>query len=481
MPFFNHAPTRSAVGHRSGTSFLAAALSIIILLTAPEAMAIGQQEEIILGRKVHSEISSEDIIFDDPLVNAYFQKVCQRVLKAAGQQPFPYHFSIIKSPYLNAFAVPGGYIYLHTGTIESLVNEGQMAAILAHEIAHITSRHFYRRSEAARTASLLNLAGLIAGIALAASGGGGQNTAALGQAMMIGTTGATIQAMLANSRTDETEADSKGRNYMLKAGYHPKDMYGAFKIMNEKSYQLSANIPSYLSTHPGLSSRLASTFSDQAGVPDSPLDPTYLAIRDRVMALTGSPNRTRDFFARRLAANPEDHAALNGLGLVAAREMSFAPAKKNLARASELAPDSAQYLADLGELALQVRQPQEAITHFEAALKKDSNHLLAILGLARCYELTGRNNEAATMYDRALAAAKLDYPPAKELAGRFFSQNGQTAKGHFLMSEFYELTGNLKDSIFHCEAAVKDPKGSRYTSVCERRQRDLKELIDKKI
>ncbi|MDR2443622.1 MAG: M48 family metalloprotease, partial [Deltaproteobacteria bacterium] len=190
----------------------------LILLQASQAAALSQQDEIIIGRKVHTEIASEGLIYDDPIVNAYFQAVCQRVLKAAGKQPFPYHFYIIKSSYLNAFAVPGGYIYLHTGTIDTLENEGQMAAILAHEIAHITSRHFARRSEGARSASLLNLAGLIAGIALAASGGGGQNTAALGQALMIGSTGATIQAMLANSRADETEADSKGRNYMLKAG-----------------------------------------------------------------------------------------------------------------------------------------------------------------------------------------------------------------------------------------------------------------------
>ena len=469
-------------GPRRGPSALLAALLtpavlLMAVLQSVPALAVTQKEEIELGNQVRAEIAASGLVFDDPFVNAYFRRVCERVLKAAGRQPYPYHFSIIKSASLNAFAVPGGHIYLNTGTTESLENEGQMAAILAHEVAHVTSRHFARRSEAARASSLLNLAGLLAGVALAAAGGGGQNTAALGQALIMGSTGANIQAMLANSRTDETEADTKGRDYMINAGYNPRDMYGAFKIMNERSYQLAGNVPGYLSTHPGLSQRLASTFADQSSAPPAPKDEDFLAVRDRVIALTGPVERARNFFTRRLEADPSDASANNGLGLVEARELNYARAETLLSKAVELDPGQARYLSDLAELALRMRRPDEAVRRFEAARKAGGDTLLATVGLARAYELTGRDRDAAAMYDKAVSAAGEDYPPALDLAGQFFGRYGQQAKGHFLLSNYYAQTGRFSDSLFHCGAAVKAAGGYNYQSRCDQRTRDLEDVM----
>jgi predicted Zn-dependent protease len=444
---------------------------------ANTALAITQKEELEIGRQVQAEIAASGLIFDDPFVSAFYRRVCDRVLKAAGRQPYPYRFSLIRSPALNAFAVPGGHIYLNTGTIESLENEGQMAAILAHEVAHVTSRHFARRSEAARASSLLSLAGLLAGVALAAAGGGGQNTAALGQALILGSTGANIQAMLANSRADETEADSKGRDYMIKAGYNPRDMFGAFKIMNERSYQLVGNVPGYLSTHPGLASRLASTFADQVAAPPAPRDEGFLAVRDRVIALTGGVQRARSYFGRRLESDPADASALNGLGLVEARELNFSAAERHLAKAAELSPGQGRYLSDLGDLALQMRRPEEAVKRFEAARRAGSDNLPATVGLARAYELTGRDREAASMYDQAVKAAGENYPPALEQAGQFFGRYGQQAKGHFLLSNFYVQIGKFRDSLFHCGAAALAPNGLGYKAACEQRARDLEDVM----
>ncbi|MDR1546380.1 MAG: M48 family metalloprotease [Deltaproteobacteria bacterium] len=442
------------------------------LVRSPAAQALSQQEEIELGREVRAQLAAQQAFFDDPIANAYFQRVCARVLKAAGPLPHPFSFYLINSDSLNAFAIPGGFIFLHTETVSSLENEGQLAAILSHEVAHITSRHFARRSEAARSASMLNLAGLLAGVLLASSGSGGQNTGALGQALLIGTTGATIQAMLANSRADETEADAKGRAYMIKAGYNPRDMFGAFRIMNEKSYQLSGQLPGYLSTHPGLSSRLASTFADQAAAPPAPPDPKYQAVKDRVMALTAQPRRIRDVFGKRLAEDPDDASAHHALGLLAMREMSYAQAEKSFNRAVELQPNRGEYLSDLGELALKRRKPQEAVKSFEAARRGGELGLQTTLGLARAYELTNRKKEAAPLYDEAAAEAGDFSPRALELAGRFFGQNGQLAKGHFLLADYFIASGQAKDAAFHCRTAQQSPGGAGYKTLCEQKLRD---------
>ena len=455
----------------------AAVLALVLTALSTPASAVSQKEELELGRRVHAEIAAEGLLFDDPFIGGYFRKGSQRGLKAAGSEPYPYHFSIVKSPYLNAFAVPGGYIYLHTGTINSLENEGQMAAILSHEVAHVTSRHFARRSEAAASMNLLTLAGVIAGVALASSGGGGQNTAALGEALIFGSPGATVQKMLAHSRADETEADSKGRDYMIKAGYNPRDMYGAFKIMHNNSYQLSNKIPGYLSTHPGLSARLASTFADQAAAPKAEPDPVFQGIKDRTMALTGSPARARTLFNRRIEADPNDASALNGLGLLAAREMNYPQAEKLLTKAAELKPGEARFLTDLGDLALSMRKPEEAVRRYEQARKLGGENLLATLGLARAFELTGRVKEAATLYDKAVTEAGDDYPPALEMAGRFYGQYGQAAKGHFVLSSYFAQTGRFTDSLFHCGAALDSPNGMSYKARCDQRGRDLEDVM----
>ncbi|MDR2339773.1 MAG: M48 family metalloprotease [Deltaproteobacteria bacterium] len=476
----NPGKARPANGTPARIAYLLASLAILAILVGlfrpGELHAINQKEELELGRAVHLQIAKDDALFSDPYVNQYFQKVAGRLVRAAPKQSFPFHFYLVKSNTLNAFAVPGGYIYFHTETINSLENEGQMAAILAHEIAHITSRHFSRRAEKSSAMTMASLAGIVAGALLASSGG--HNSAALGQAVMLGATGATIQSMLANSRADESEADRKGRDYMLKAGYHPKDMYGAFRIMNEKSFSLSSKIPSYLSTHPGISSRLASTFADQENAPKSPPDPAFLAVRDRVLALTAAPERAINTFQARLKENPADASALHGLGLVATRSNRFQQAEKYFRDALAASPGNGEYLSDLGALYFQLRKPEQALTEYQAALKSGDGTPQTCLGLARTSEILGKTAEAASYYDRAVSAAGENFPPALEAAGTFFMKRGENAKGHFILGNYFIQMGKIKEAVFHYEAALKTP--SPYTAQINQIMRDLEPFTDKK-
>jgi predicted Zn-dependent protease len=434
-------------------------------------------EEIKLGREVHMEIAKEGMLFDDPYVLRYYQKVCNKLLKVIGPQEQPFQFHLILSDSLNAFAVPGGYIYFHTETFNSLENEGQMAAILAHEIAHITSKHFSLRAEKNAAASLANLAGLIAGAVLMSSGG--HNSAALGQAVLMGSAGASVQSMLANSRADESEADRKGRSYMIKAGYNPRDMYGAFKIMNEKSFNISSSIPSYMSTHPGISQRLASTLSDQASAPKAPVDKEYLEIRDRVLALTANTERARNVFMKRLEDDPKDASALHALGLLAVRNMNFSQAEKYYKDALEIIPNKGEYLSDLGNLSFDRRKYDEAVKYFSDALKSGDRTPRTTLGLARSYELLGKNREASINYDAAVESAGNLYPQALEIAGLFFTTKGDQAKGHYILGNYYLQTGRPREAVFHYQETLKLPNSQKYKFRVEQLLRDLDAFMGK--
>jgi predicted Zn-dependent protease len=461
----------------SGHQGLGGSITLAGLLPGT-AHAVTQQEEIELGRQVHMEIASQGAIFTDPYVVQYFMRVCQKLLRAAGPQSVPFTFSLVFSNSLNAFAVPGGYVYMHTETINSLENEGQMAAILAHEIAHITSRHFALRAEKNQVSSIAGFAGMIAGALIMSQGGG--SGAALGQALMLGSSGAAMQSMLANSRADESEADRKGRQYMIKAGYNPRDMYGAFRIMNDKSFSLSSKIPTYMSTHPGIPSRLASTFADQQEAPPAPPDPIYMAMRDRVMAITGDPARVRSVMNTRLKDNPRDASALHALGVLAQRSKNLTQADKFYTQALEISPGNGEYLSDAGDLAYERRKPDEAVKLYSEARRRGDSTPQTILGLARAYEMLGREAEAARAYDQAVEAAGTLYPRALEMAGLYFSRKGDAVKGHWLLGEYFNQTGDVKDASFHYGEVAKLPGGARYKSRAEQHVRDLEEILKKK-
>ena len=437
------------------------------------AGTVTPQQERELGQRFHLKIAATGAIMDDPIVNQYFKKLTGRVMRGAGLKADQYNFYIVRSNGINAFAVPGGYIYMHTETIISLENEGQLASILGHEVAHITSRHYARRLESSSSLSMAALAGMLVGALVATQGGGGNNIGALGQALIVGTGGGTISAMLANSREDEAEADAKGKQYISRAGYNPRDMYGAFKIMSNKTFKGSNEIPTYLTTHPALTSRLATTYKDYENAPPSPPDQAYQAFRDRVLALSGEPQRVRNVFTKRRNSNPNDHSAIHGLGLLAARQQSLPLADDLMGKALVLAPGNKEYLADLGDLALKRRKPAEAKNYYE---KAGQDNRQAVLGLARATELLGDRNRAATLYDRAVGMDKDVYPEALEMAGRFYGNIGQKGKGHYYLARYFASKGDLDKAIFHYKETAKQADAGKYKTMASRESGRLEEL-----
>lgn len=426
------------------------------------AAPVTLKKEQELGKRFHLKIAAAGVLMDDPIANNYYKAIAARIMKGAGLRPDQYNFYIINSDGINAFAVPGGYIYMHTETIISLENEGQLASILGHEVAHITSRHYARRMESASSMSMATLASMLVGVFVASQGG---SSAALGQALMVGGTGATIQSMLANSREDEAEADAKGRQYLTKAGYNPRDMYKAFRIMADKTFQTNRDVPTYLTTHPALTSRLATTFKDYENSPPSPPDQRYQAFRDRVLGLSGEARRVQSILTRRLNANKGDHSALHALGLLAARQQNLPEADKLMTQALALAPGNREYLADLGDLALRRRKPAEARQYYE---KAGQDNRQAVLGLARASELLGDQKQAATFYDRAVNMDTTPYPEALELAGRFFGQAGQPAKGHYYLARYFASRGNMDQAIFHYKETAKRSDAGQYKAIANR-------------
>jgi len=235
------------------------ALMLCLLLPAQAQALFGSitaADEIEMGKKFDETIRKQMGFVDDPEINLYVKSVVDRVAAQLPPQPYPIRSAVVANNSMNAFAIPGGYIYIFTGLILGVENEAELAAVISHELGHVTQHHVARRMEQMKYINIASLTGMVAGVLLGASGSGG-NTSSLGQALSMGSMAGGQSAFLMYTRENENEADNVGLSYLTRAGYNPKAMPMTFEIMNRQRWFMSGdNIPSYLSTHPGLTERI---------------------------------------------------------------------------------------------------------------------------------------------------------------------------------------------------------------------------------
>ncbi len=217
-------------------------------------MTISDEEKI--GKEFDTKAQSMLLFVEDPEITSYVKDIIARLAREDKILPFRIKTRIVQNSAINAFAVPGGYIYVFTGLIENLNTEDEFAAVLAHEIAHVSRRHVAKRAEQTKLTNIISLTTLIAGALLGASGG--ENSQNIAGALILGGQAAATQSFLNYTRENEQDADHHGIETLIAANYNPKAMVSTFQIMYEKvRLYINSNIPSYLSTHPALLERVS--------------------------------------------------------------------------------------------------------------------------------------------------------------------------------------------------------------------------------
>lgn len=221
------------------------------------------EQDIQLGEASAEEIMRQVVVLHDERTGAYVQRLGERVAAAAPGYKFPYKFVVVDSPEVNAFALPGGYVFVNEGAIEAARTEGELAGVLAHEIAHVSLRHGTTqasRAYLARTAlSVIN------------------TVAAVGQgdfwrvAAVAGGAG-TNRFFLRSNRAAELQADAEGARLLAETGFDPRDMADFFERLNEREGERE---DSNASDHPDPTSRVE-------------------AIGKVIASLGQTPARTRD-------------------------------------------------------------------------------------------------------------------------------------------------------------------------------------------
>jgi len=211
---------------------------------------LDQQKEKFIGEKVYREVHRQMPTVQDAWLEDQFLQVFSGILSQT-QLGQPIGLVIIKDPQINAFAVPGGLFALNTGLITSAKNLDEIAGVMAHEIAHVSQRHYSRSQEAFKGQGLLALAGILVGAAIASQADGNA-----GAAVMMGTQAALMDKQLSYSRNQEREADRIGMQFMYSAGYNPQSMADYFETMHRATSRVSF-LPDFWFTHPLTTERMS--------------------------------------------------------------------------------------------------------------------------------------------------------------------------------------------------------------------------------
>ena len=251
----------------------------LLLAAAAAITLVSVEQEIEIGREANAQIRKEMPELTDAQVRSYVRDVGRRLAQAAPGPKYPYSFSIVNYRQINAFALPGGPVWIHRGVLQAAANESQVAAVLAHEIAHIAQRHAADQL----TAGVLADFGLgVLGAFLGNSGGAGAAQMAAGFI--------ANGVFLKFSRDDEREADRVGLQILRRAGWDGRGMVELFEMLRRESNRDPVAVEAFFSSHPAPKDRIAELQADVARGKGGRRDtPQFQAVKTRLLKMRPAP------------------------------------------------------------------------------------------------------------------------------------------------------------------------------------------------
>ena len=428
-------------------------------------------DERELGAFFMRQIRAQLPVVNDPEIEGYIQNLGYSLVSGASQGTTNFHFFVIADPVVNAFAIPGGYIGVHSGLIANTESESELASVMAHEIAHVTQRHIARAIAAAEGTQYATLAAVIAGILI-----GTQNSQA-GQAAIAGASAAGAQSQINFTRTNEKEADRVGIAMLAKAGYNPRAMPTFFEKLDTASRYYSRP-PEFLSTHPVTTSRIADSRGRAEQYPYKQYvdSMSYGLMRAKLrVTTTDSPARV---LANYEAELKEERAGdrspvLYGRALALARLGKSERASEELRKLVATHPERVRFRVALAKQQLASGNIEQALATYQDTygLFPDSKQLV------RAYVdalLRNDKGERALVilddYSRLYAKDATLY----RLEAEAFRQTGKVMNSRMALAEHYYRNGELNAAIHQLQLASNEPGGDFYQN--SRLDARLKEL-----
>ncbi|MDD9858702.1 MAG: M48 family metalloprotease [Gammaproteobacteria bacterium] len=435
-------------------------------------------QEKRIGDQFRRQLFSDPTYIGDLEVNTYMGRLGSQIARNASLRGMPISVHLVRNPVLNAFAVPGGHITFHTGLILAADDENELAAVMAHEIAHVSQRHLPRMVAKMEAGRLPAAAAILASIVV-----GGQT----GLAGLTVANAALLSHQLSFTRSFEREADAIGIKLLTDSGFDPTAMARFFGKLQGPS-GLSDEGPEYLRTHPLSYTRIAEAEnrSSTHSPGDYPGSRAFFLIRAKIRALytASNPREAIKHFTDQVANTSGDQkdAAVYGLALALWKHRQFDQARATLKPLLDSHPGEVAFQLAQAEIDRTSGRPAPAAARYERLVAAQPQLAYLTHYQAEALIDNGEAADAKRIVRRQLRRHKEMYTLYRLLA-KSNAKLGMMPESHQAEAEYYAALGEYPEAISALKLALQasdSKEGYLYNSVSARLS-ELEKIVHKQL
>ena len=446
--------------------------------------SLSEPQERAIGKRIMLEIRGDRAFVEDAELKAYIGNLGNRMIAASrgttNDNRRDFEFFLLNDESINAFALLGGFVGLHSGLVLTSTTESELAGVIGHEIAHILQRHQSRGADAQKSGALVQLLGLAVAIMAARSNSSSANQAT--EAALATTAALQYQNQLNYSRDFEREADRLGIQIMARAGFDVTGMVGFFERMLRANRHNEGKAPGYLQTHPLTTERIADMQNRVDGmttgfraVGTESLD--YRLAKAKLRTIGSNPNDAVRYFRTTISEQTvlRNRADVYGLAYSLMRARDFAAAEKELNSIRTSGTPPHPWLENLAaEIQAGKRNWPEALRLYRAGMQAFPEHRALLYGYLDTLYEAGQTDKALLDVNEKLKNIQ-DDPRLYEIAAKGYERKNKQHAQHRSIGEAYFHQGNLIGAVEQLEIAVKAKDGDFYEiSSAEARLREFK-------
>ncbi len=416
------------------------------------------EKEHLLGNALMQQLYASDCLVSDPIINEYLQNLGTKLSQQANIKDYKLHFFGIEAEALNAFAFFGGHVAVHTGLIQSVKNESELAAVLAHETAHISQRHLLRMVANNRRLTPLTLAQILAATAVGVMG-----SADAGAHLTVAALAGHVQQLINYTREHEKEADSMGIQILAKAGFDPNAMATVFEGLHQSTLY-HAKLPEYLRTHPLDESRIAAAQNRAEQLPYKQTKDSlfFHLIRARLELYRKERDieRVRRLKEKLTSGKYQNKmTALYAYALALAKNRQYQEAIQILKELepTEQSPNQWIISLSLAEVEQESGNTQAALKRLKYLFESYPNNYPIIIKYAENLVEAKQGIEARTLLLKHQKYHS-EVPEIYQLLARAQSLTGHKVELHQSQAEWHYLRGEFKDSFQQLDLALEQVK-----------------------
>ncbi|MFC1714779.1 M48 family metalloprotease [Candidatus Poribacteria bacterium] len=435
-----------------------------------ELMLITSTQEVELGKNSDPDIRWQfGGVYKDAQLEAYVNDVGQHAAAVSHRTDISYHFAVVDSSVANAFALPGGYIYITRGLLIKLENEAQLASVLGHEIGHVTARHGAKR--------LTNTLGFNLGLLVVDQVASGKESYRKWRGLIMTSSSILFATVsLGYGRKDEFQADELGTSYAYKAGYEPEGMVQLLEVLKSMHSREPSSVEVFFSSHPRSSDRIAAVGKQIAQLPPTQGKGQFKQNEYK--------SKIRNLAAAQKAYDHYDkgaeHHAKGRYGEALTEYKAALKIRRNMAKPHH----------GMGLVYQMQGKNSQAISEYKKAIAIDPDYIFPYNSLGMAYMKAGHYDDAVSALQKAVqlyqnfvdAHANLgeayykskQYPTAIDSLEMAITLNEKHPRAHTTLGLTYEATGNAMKAIEEYEKAIALAPEDGYTGTARQRLAKIK-------